>query len=119
MEEFIIAVASGLILAAVSGLVFLAYKHPEGYLIVGGILIFLTIVICALSTAYFLGYTNGCSDSSNDRGVDTYESRMGWNLVISGAIFVFLLLLMKLPAITKTDGEDDANKNKPPKRKRP
>src|ERR1700722_12962656 len=109
MQEFIIAVASGLILAAVSGLVFLAYKHPEGYLVVGITLIVLTVIICGLSVAYLMGFSYGCSYCKNYEAFDIYWDWVGWDGAIGFIVVIFLLLLMKLPAITKADGEDDAD----------
>jgi branched-subunit amino acid ABC-type transport system permease component len=116
MEEFIIAVASGLILAAVSGLVFLAYKHPDGYETLAIILIFLIVVVCALSSFYLFGYFNACEASGN---TNYNPDWLLWDWGTTFALILFLILLMKLPLITKTDEEDDADKNKPPKRKRP
>lgn len=112
------AIISGLILAAVSGLTFLAYKHPKGYGRIYPILLWVSIACCVGIVTYILGYNIGLSDGQAGALHQKTDIFILWPLIGFLVIQGFLFGLFLLPAITKTGRKDDADKDEPPKRKR-
>jgi hypothetical protein len=120
--------AAGLILAAVSGLTYVAYKHPAGYqrLAMGilGVLGLAAMGILAYAFGGMWSMAGGLHDRLSDTtatlaseafAVKTLYSGTrltGIVLIISALVFYYLLLLTQLPAILRT--ADSQKKKKPP-----
>jgi FtsH-binding integral membrane protein len=109
-------IISGLILAAVSGLAFLAYKHPKEYKKLSTILIWATFGIIMLFDVFMCGYITGVFCGSIE---DNHSSWMIWVAVIGAITVVFLKCLTLLGLLAKADRKDDADKDEPPKSKAP
>lgn len=105
-------IISGLVLAAVSGLAFLAYKHPEGYEKLSKILIWATIGIFVLFVVFMFGYAQGVYHGSVKDKLDDWIALTAF---VCLATVLFLACLTLLPLLTKEDRKNDAGKDEPPK----
>jgi TRAP-type C4-dicarboxylate transport system permease small subunit len=122
-------VIAGLILAAVSGLTFLAYKHPKGYRWLSDILIVVLVVVCALFYAYRIGFSNGYQacfkaaskvEKTYDIPISSDDSVVSYFSLTVIACWVFLTFLrFLLPRLTEADRKDNINKDEPPKPESP
>lgn len=113
-------IIAGLILAAVSGLTYLAYKHPKGYDLIFNYLFTVTVVVFLLYGTYKTGYAEGYSNGLYaDKSKWLDDSWFLWWVSGWWASMAFLVFLKILPTITSDTRKDDADKDKPPKRKKP
>ena len=107
-------IISGLVLAAVSGLAFLAYKHHEGYslLIKWVRVVAFGVFACLLS--FNLGFT--CGKYSNG-AAEPFS--IGW-VVIAFCVFqLYVGLLDFLPDLIGQHGKENKQKQPPPEQKSP
>lgn len=89
-------IVSGLIVAAVSGLTFLSYKHHEGYVLLTKPL---RLALCAAFIAvlfYSIGFTNGKYSKDGEMSFS-----YGWVTIGFIAFVVFMGILDFLPMLTK------------------
>lgn len=90
------SIVSGLLVAAVTGLAFLSYKHHDGYKLISKPLKLLAWAVFLAANAYSLGFTSG-KYSKNEEMVFS----LGWLTVGLIAFWVFIGLLDFLPLLTK------------------
>jgi hypothetical protein len=112
-------IITGLVIAAFSGLAFLAYNHPKGFRSMTGVLALGLFVINTLVGIFFTGYVIGFHMGQSSNSSHALPSWWNGFFLISIIVIIFLLFLTYLPLITKADGKDDADDDKPPKRKKP
>ena len=133
MTTFVKTIMSGLILALVSGLVFIAYKHPKGYRFIAkyylSSLLIPSFVYCVAKIAgiyFYIRYFGEEADSATANDVEIVEISVSLiqtlnqyltNLIwVSGITFVYILFvafLLILPIILSADetSETDATQN--------
>ncbi|HEY5505551.1 MAG TPA: hypothetical protein VIK28_10380 [Sedimentisphaerales bacterium] len=104
------AIVSGLVLASVSGLAFLSYKHHGGYKLLSRPLKWVWLA----AFVGFNGYIIGFSDGKYSNGKPMLFS-FGWVLAGFAGFWLFIGLLDFLPEITHQDRKNNADKDKPPK----
>lgn len=113
-------IVSGLVLAFVSGLTFVAYKHPKGYrfiaiYILSPLLIF-PLAFCLIKIGgivYYIGFLRGCADKATEdtvnvsvssiQGLHQNFTELAWVFGISIAFVVFGAFLCILPIILSDD----------------
>ena len=94
------AIVSGLIVATVSGLTFLSYKHHEGYVLLAKPL---KLALYAAWIAFFfytIGFTNG--KYSKEGGM---SFSFGWVTIGFITLGVFIGILDSLPILTKKNSK--------------
>jgi len=91
------AVVSGLLVAAVSGLAFLSYKHHEGYQIVAKPLKYMAWAILIAANSFSMGFTSG---KYSKTGEEPFS--LGWVTIGFVVFWIFIGLLDFLPLLTKT-----------------
>ncbi len=121
MEPSIIAIIATISLSLLTGITFIAYKHPKGYQklywpLVGllfGEIIFRTIYNAGLSAGFYTAI-DGVRVLNKEAYVKTpslsYDSI--WWLMIPLILFIYFLFLNFLPAILELDKSDLKSKDK-------
>ena len=119
-------IMSGMCLASISGLTFLAYKHPPAYekIAVKLMVVFFSVIIVAIAVAGTLGYliVDHLTDGTLEVGEAVRQSAIdellylrsvlywsGLTIVISIASMMYLGFLGFLPSLLT---EDEPNKKK-------
>lgn len=114
MEDTLIP---AIIMAIISSLAFIAYKHPKGYSDIHYVLVFGLIIIWAIWGAYIVGYSQGQINymhvfikingdlSYKLPGED--DPFTSWFYILPPSIFVYLQILKILPKILHLPMEDD------------
>lgn len=109
------AIFSTIIMAAISSLAFIAYKHPKGYARMYVPLMFIAFVSLVVWWAYSIGYFTGFSDSSvgylklNQTAIlksPEREQSPFWVWVLPSAFMFYLIVLKLLPLILDLPSED-------------
>jgi len=98
------AVVPGLILASVSGLAFLSYKHHAGYQLLARPLKYAAWAVVIAADAYSLGFTN---EKYRDDGEPFFAP--GWLTLGMIAFWVYIGCLDFLPHLTRAPGEGDVS----------
>jgi|GEM_PF-877900 cytochrome bd-type quinol oxidase subunit 2 len=104
-------IVGGLFVAAVSGLSFLAYKHPKGYSKIGSVT-YLFISVCFLIyVVWVFGYQQGFYDG---KLAETASAKpeypvepFPWLVLAILIILAYLKLLQNLPRILEIDYEKE------------
>lgn len=88
-------IVGGLVLAAISGLAWLAYKHPRGYRTIKSSLEVIVGFVVAWLSGYFAGFIEGHDSESGD---------MPFSLLSIAAVYLaimaYLIFLALLPRLT-------------------
>ncbi|MCJ7778423.1 MAG: hypothetical protein MUP16_08935 [Sedimentisphaerales bacterium] len=110
------AIVSGLVLAVLSGLTFLAYKHPDGFRRIGLVLAFPAVLLPLFYICMELGYIHGgirllgeeAASASGDK-VEVFRSSIErlndsltcffWAVAITLAAWVYVAFLWFMPQI--------------------
>ena len=112
MNSILATVLAGLLLAAVSGITFIAYKHPEGYRRMHGPLIILVAVLWVIWATYGMGHQQGfyeglrqVRDQNPDVLLETpnYEISSLWVFMLPSIPIIYFMFLGALPSILGTD----------------
>ncbi|WP_077444396.1 hypothetical protein [Rhodanobacter sp. C05] len=93
------SIVSGLIVAAISGLAFLGYKHPEGYKQISKPLKYVCWAVLIAANVYAMGFTAGKYSDGKDMSFS-----LGWVTLGFMAFWIFLGFLELLPIILKSNG---------------
>ncbi|KAA5804881.1 hypothetical protein F1654_02465 [Alkalicaulis satelles] len=116
MVPMIEVLVSGLVLAAVSALAWIAYKHPKGYQRIYGKILLLGGTIYLGVTIYWVGFIDGQSrlrtkviDISPNYNIPMSELSTtiiyapGWAFLIYIAFAAYVIFLSLLPNLLKED----------------
>lgn len=115
---------SGLVLAAVSAVTFIAYKHPHGYvklfphLTIAVVAVLLYIILMALLTAFsnasaithLIGkYPESTIEihAESIKKIELFASYALISIAIGFAVAIYLLILLYLPKYVGSKGGDD------------
>ncbi len=109
-EPVLESLISSLLVAAISGLAFLSYKHHDGYKVISRPLKVCTFAVFISLMAYSWGFTAGKYGGT--------ELSIMWTTVCFTGFWVLLLFLDVLPMIADEGGkrnrENYADKREPP-----
>jgi ABC-type polysaccharide/polyol phosphate export permease len=115
-------IISAMVMAAISGLTFIAYKHPKGYTRIYFPVMICGIAVFLLYATFCVGYIHGFSDSSigylklNPPAIHSPVSEIGsptiWDFLIPVLFVGYLTFLQVLPSILDLPTKDD-DKDKP------
>ena len=97
---------TGLILAAVSGITFLAYRHPKAYDKLFQPLMFSSLGLFIAFSSYSLGWSAG----HTSKEADVFPFSFEWIYVGYAVSYIYFKFLAMLPQIL----EDDPKKKKEP-----
>lgn len=95
---------TGLILAGISALGYIAYKHPSGYKKIEDILGIANSIIFSIYIISMAGYTVGFYDgqkAGKELLAPTYPLGLGWAFLIAAIFYAYLFFLRRLPDILK------------------
>jgi len=93
------SIVSGLFVAAISGLAFLGYKHPDGYKQISKPLKYACWAAFIAANIYAAGFSAGKYSDSKDMGFS-----LGWVTLGFMGFWIFLGFLEILPIILKSNG---------------
>lgn len=103
---------TGLILTAVSGVTFLAYKHPKGYERLYVYLYWASTVIYLVVNSFIIGFRVGNHVAGTTKDDAATWIWIGWSCAAYTAIFVFTLFLrFGLPFLIEADQKNDTDKD--------
>ena len=100
-------VVCGLLLAAVSGLTFIAYKHPKGYDKISPFIFLANAVLFLMYLAWTIGYQSGFYEGQKANGTLEYPIPFHWLLILMIANAGYLSFLSYLPSILEIDKDDN------------
>jgi len=108
---FLETIVCGLVLAAVSALSIIAYKHPRGYRKIEPVIVFGISIIYLVYIIWVLGYVQGFyagksiegEFASPDYPIDPFP----WLLIIVLIIQAYLIFLKKLPDILEINKDEE------------
>ena len=101
---------SAIIMAVISSLAFIAYKHPTGYRKMYGPLCVLDVVIMFVCCAYSVGYENGFFDSSSHHPKN-HDLIPAWAWIGLLVFVVYLAFLLFVPYILNLPIKDPKEHN--------
>jgi uncharacterized membrane protein len=96
------AVISGLLVAALSGLAFLSYKHHEGYVLISTVLKLLVVAVYISAFSYTIGFLQG-----GPKGMEDMFFSFGWVSFGLFALLFYLFFLDFLPMLTKKNNKEN------------
>ena len=100
-------IVGGLIIAAVSGLSFIAYKHPKGYSKIGSVTYLFISASFLIYVVWVAGYQKGFYDGIQAK--DAFAKPefpiepFPWLVIAVFIILAYLMLLQNLPSILEMD----------------
>ena len=118
--------AQGIILAALSGITFVAYKHPEAYSKLYWWLLALSALANVAGTAYDVGISDAIHALSMAKSMDAAQrvlavdaigprSLPGWIYAVLWGLVLYFLFLSSFPAwLTKTPTTESERAERPP-----
>ncbi|HEU6448540.1 MAG TPA: hypothetical protein VFV23_08900 [Verrucomicrobiae bacterium] len=93
----------GLVVAAMSGFAFVAYRHPKSFRKHFGFLIIPLLVVDAVCFVFSVGYAFGTLHP-HVYGVYTDERPIPvWFFCVTGGLIIYLFFLYRLPDLLKHD----------------
>jgi len=95
---------SALIVATLSGLAFLAYKHHEGFKLIVTPLVIADFIAYAAFQSYKIGYSNGVYATEIEKVAFSNDTTMLWAAGIFATFYIYIMILtLLMPKIAKKE----------------